>query len=71
MRRLPEKNVMLPLREKLAKPSNCNLCDVELTPKNWRHYMGRVDTRCKKCVNDKIKKYNDKRQKILKQDKWF
>ena len=71
MRGLPCKNINLPKREKLSKPTHCNLCKVELTPENWKHYMGRVDTRCRKCVNESIKKYNDKRKKVMQQDKWF
>lgn len=71
MKGLPCKNIELPLRRKLSKPTHCNICKIELTPKNWKHYMGRINTRCKKCINKNVKEYNDKRKKALKQNKWF
>ena len=71
MRGLPEKNISLPKRERLSKPSNCNLCDVELTPDTWKHYMGRVDRKCKECHNKKQKGYYKKRKKAMQQNKWF
>ena len=71
MRGLPCKNINLPRREKLSKPTNCNICDIELTPINWRHYMGRVDTRCRECYNKKQQVYNERRKKAMKQDRWL
>ena len=71
MKGLPCKNIELPLRRKLSKPTHCNICKIELTPKTWKHYMGRINLRCKECIKDKAKKYTARRKKALQQNKWF
>ena len=38
MRGLPCKNINLPKREKLSKPTHCNLCKVELTPEEFKEF---------------------------------
>ncbi len=71
MRGLPEKNINLPKRERLSNPTHCDLCKVELNKGNWKHYMGRVDRKCKNCYNEKQKVYYQKRKKAMQENKWF
>lgn len=49
----------------------CKECGCDLNKKNSKVYLGVKYLRCKKCISNKIQKYNDKRKKILKDNKWF
>ena len=51
----------------------CNVCKKELTKENKKLVNGGLykSHRCKACYNKKIAVYNKKRQKALKEAKWY
>ena len=61
----------LPPRKTYNKPTNCRICDVELTKENRYRYLGYTKTICKECKSIKANKYNRKKAEALKMYKRF
>ena len=58
-------------RPKAKEPTNCMDCKIELDKETKVRQQGVTNRRCRKCHNKYIGEYNKKRQKALKDSKWF
>ena len=67
---LKEKMINLPNKKQKDK-THCTDCDIKLTKETQKVYGGVKYGQCKKCIIKKQKKHNDKRQKAIKDNKWF
>jgi hypothetical protein len=53
------------------KKTHCAKCKVKLDKNNTKTYNGTTYGQCKKCIIQKVKEHNKKRQKAIKDSKWF
>ena len=70
-KRIGETMIGLITRPKKGKPKNCKDCAVKLDKDNMIKKSGVTYGRCKECNNKYLAEYNKKRQKRLKESKWF
>jgi len=60
--------ITLPKR-KSAEKTHCSECKDKLTAENKSRWNDRTNKRCKPCYKAYMKTYNDKRKKILANNK--